>query len=952
MSTTKSFLLPLAAVTALATCLEAGAAAAKSPALRTPSARFAKLADSERPSFRRHVVPLMSRAGCSGRECHGSFAGQGGFQLSLFGYDFEKDHQEITADEKEGIRIDREHPEKSLVLLKPTMQEKHKGKERIKTGSWEYNLVLKWIQDGAKLDVTETGDFDRLEVTPKEIVFNRTGDYAQLRVLAHWKDGTVEDVTELTRFRSNDDSVAAITDTGRVTAKDPGDTHVVAFYDNGVLPVPVMRPVTAQHGTKYPKVATRTKVDQLVVAKLRKLGIIPSEICTDTEFLRRVSLDITGTLPTPAEIEKFLADKSPSKRSAKVDELLESKAYAAWWTTMLCDFTGNTPRQLNVGGGGLRNYQQLFSRQWYDWIQKRIERNEPYDKIAEGIILATGRTKRDQSYEEFALEMASYFRKEDPKDFTERPNMPYYWQRRNVQRAEEKALAFAHTFLGVRIECAQCHKHPFDQWTKTDFAQFQAFFEGVQYGSAPARKDEQVTFASVQKDIRDAAGKSTPQEQQRLLQTETQKRIDAGEVAPWQEVFVNQARLRAPVPNQPRGRPNAAGRVITPKILGGDEVLLTQYNDPRQPLMDWLRLKDNPYFARSVVNRVWANYFGRGIVEPADDMNLANPPVNAELMDHLADGFISHGYDLKWLHREIVNSDTYQRSWKPTPSNKLDEKNFSRFAIRRLPAEVVVDALTMATAGTAANAAFASTIDQRAIGPNFDIQGNGRGVNNTTLSMFGKPARETNCDCERTTDPTLLQTLYTRNDPEMLARMESVRNGQPAWIAELRQQFRPQSGRNARPQEAGGDIAALERRIQAMRELVDVDPSIKTKIADATTRLEEMKRGLKLTVKITGSDGRAVEPGTATVVKVGPGGGRAAVNPDGARATTGAPASIEGEQLDAIIHQVFLRTVSRLPSARELADARKDIGAARDSVDGVRDLLWAMLNTREFMVNH
>ncbi len=862
----------------------------ESSSLRPVSVRFTGIEQTEVPSFRRQVIPLMSRAGCSGRECHGSFSGQGGFHLSLFGYDFDKDHKEITDDQEEGVRIDRAVAEQSLVLLKPTLQVKHKGKERIKKDSWEYTLLRNWIQGGARNDAKETGDFDRLEVFPKEIVFQKPGESVQLRVLAHWKDGAVENVTELTRFRSNDDSVAAISDTGRVEAKEKGDTHVVAFYDNGILAVPVILPVTDQHGERYPQVAARTKVDELVNAKLRKLGILPSELCTDAEFLRRVSLDLAGTLPTPDEVTTFLADKSPNKRSAKVDDLLKSPSYAAWWTTKLCDFTGNTPRTLNNGAMGLRNYTQTVARQWYEWIYKRVANNVPYDQLAEGIILATSRTNSDQSYEAFAKEMAAYFRTDHPADFSDRPSLPYFWQRRNVTKPEEKALAFAHTFLGVRIECAQCHKHPFDQWTKMDFEQFQAFFEPVRFGGGPPRKDEQVTFQSVQKQMRELSMASTmstntttpedakkaqqqaQQQQQKKLQDETQRRVEAGEVAPWQEVYVvqrpaNRSQQKPQAKNQ-----NSAGRVLTPKILGGEQVLLTQYNDPRQPLMDWLRDKANPYFARSVVNRLWANYFGRGIVEPSDDMNLANPPVNQELMEYLADGFVTHGYDMQWLHREIVTSDTYQRSWKTTPSNKLDEKNFSHFIIRRLPAEVAMDAIAMATSGAKQLEGFSSSIETRAIGPNVEAPPTGGQPNLTkTLTVFGRPTRETNCDCERTTDPTLMQTIFMRNDPELLGRLEAARNGQSAWIAELRQTFRP-----PRP-----------------------------------ARIKNSEK----------------------------------------TPTTPSP-ELTGERLDETIAEVFLRTVSRPPTESEMTLARQDIVTTQDVVTGVRDLLWAMLNTREFMVNH
>ena len=387
---------------------------AKDAPIRTAEQRFATLAAAEEPSFRRHIVPLVSRAGCNGRECHGSFQGRGGFKLSLFGYDFEKDLEQMTVkddgDEKQ-VRINRQQPEKSLLLLKATNEEPHKGKERFKKGSWEYNMMLKWVQAGAKLDVEATGEFDRLEISPKEIVFKKPGDKVQVRVMAHWKDGTVEDVTQLTRFRSNDDSVSTISLTGVAESKDKGDTHIVAFYDNGVHPIPVMLPVSDKVGAKYPKVATTSKVDEHVVGKLRKLGIVPSETCTDTEFLRRVSLDLVGTLPTPDEINSFLADKSSAKRATKIDELLKTPAYAAWWATKLSDFLGNNGRVLR--GNGANNYGDKFSRQWYDWMQQRIAKNEPYDQMMAGIILATGRTKPDQTYEEFARHK---LRRADAKD--------------------------------------------------------------------------------------------------------------------------------------------------------------------------------------------------------------------------------------------------------------------------------------------------------------------------------------------------------------------------------------------------------------------------------------------------------------------------------------------------------------------------------------------------------
>ncbi len=892
--------------------------------LRTPEQRFIDLENAESPSFRRHVVPMLSRLGCSGRECHGSFQGRGGFRLSLFGYDFEKDHKAITVDSDGGeaeVRVNLKEPEQSLLITKPTMQVQHKGKERFKKGGWEYNLLLKWVRDGAKLDVEQTGEFGHLEVLPTEVVFQKPGDYVQLRVLAHWKDGTVEDVTQITRFRSNDESISTVSDTGRLESKGSGDTHVVAFYDNGVVPIPVMLPVSDQTGSKYPKVATRTKVDELVVNKLRKVGIVPAELCTDAEFLRRVNLDLAGSLPTPDEITRFLADQSPSKREAKIDELLNTPAYAAWWATKICDFTGNNPRVLNTG---VANFASQLSRQWYDWVYRRVKENQPYDQLAAGIILASSRSRPDQSYEDYAVEMSSYLRQEHPVDFTERADMPYFWLRNNLRKPEEKALAFSHTFLGVRIECAQCHKHPFDQWTQNDFVQFQAFFVPIVYGSRNDRT-EAVTARTVNEQMKQAVTGSDKKTMQKALQDEFVRRVKAGEIAPWQEVYVSDRANKQAARQKDKSKDaKFAGRVLTPKILGGEEVMLNTYNDPRLPLMDWLRNKENPYFARAFVNRLWANYFGRGIVEPADDMNLANPPVNRELIDYLADGFIDHNFDMKWLHKEIVNSDTYQRSWKTNPSNKLDEKNFSHMVLRRLPAEVVIDAIDQAGAASADLAKYKSSVENRAIGPDVQAYSKGKRGGDYSLRIFGKPVREMNCDCERTTDPTLLQTIYTRNDPAMLGAIESGRRGgkSEAWVDELRQTYAPK-GDHLRAENGLKRVAEMEQRLKA-REPQKPD-------SDNSEAMQKYEMALKKYQQ---------EQAQLTKRKA---------ELQAALPATKLPDSFNAEKT---VQEVFLRTVSRPATNDEMAKALEDITSAGDPINGVRDLLWAMMNTREFTVNH
>ncbi len=303
--------------------------------------RFADASADETPDFQRHVVPLLGKLGCNGRACHGSFQGQGGFRLSLFGYDFKMDYEGLSE------RIDTGAPLDSYALQKPTLQEEHEGGKRMEPGSWEYHIFLNWIKSGAKPVADDAPALLALDISPREIVFAGPEEQSQLRVIARWADGTSEDVTCLSRYQSNDTQIATVDERGQIQSGTAGDTHIVVFYDNGVVPIPVMRPVSELAGERYPQVATPTKVDELVVQKLQKLGIVPSDTSSDAEFLRRVSLDIAGTLPTADDVREFLKDDSPAKRTLKIDELLESPAYAAWWTQKLCDITGNSDEQLN-----------------------------------------------------------------------------------------------------------------------------------------------------------------------------------------------------------------------------------------------------------------------------------------------------------------------------------------------------------------------------------------------------------------------------------------------------------------------------------------------------------------------------------------------------------------------------------------------------------------------------
>lgn len=873
----------------------------------------------EVPSFQRHVLPLMGRTGCNGRACHGSFQGQGGFRLSLFGYDFKADHDALLKSEKP--RIDLQDVPESLMLLKATLETPHKGGKRIEVDGWEYKLITRWIQSGAKGVEEDDIGFERLEISPQQIVFTKPGEAVQLKVTAIWRDGAQEDVTPLCRFRTNDESVSEISADGLVTSIGVGDTHIVAFYDNGVAPVQTLLPVSDQLGPKYPAVPTPTKVDELVVQKLKTLGMVPSELSSDAEFLRRVSLDMTGTLPSPAEVEAFLVDSSADKRSQKIDELLERPAYAAWWATRMSDTLGNNPVNFQEQN---KEIGQRSATVWFAWIEKRLRENMPYDKIVEGMLVGNSR-KPGQSYDDFVTEMAAVNRKNNPTDVSDRENVPYFWQRKTFNQPPERSMAVAYAFLGIRLQCAQCHKHPFDQWTQDDFNQFTNFFGRVVYAQ-PADKESRQRFnelsALVKKDNKDKG----------------KKLVTEGQPYPYREVYVQANGVPAKKGNDKNNKKPKVTQSVTARALGEDPVNLPGDVDPRQLLMNWLREKDNPYFAKAFVNRVWAAYFGVGIIEPADDLNLANPPSNAPLLAHLQQGFIDHNYDVKWLHREITNSRTYQLSWRTNDTNRLDGRNFSHAIPRRLPAEVAVDAIQLALASSDQVAKWTQDPTGRNITKTDGFVRN-RGNADYALGIFGRPARLTNCDCERSPDPSLLQTIYLRNDGEMFTKLANS-----AWLKELDKRLGIASasderektkGKRERP--AGKDQRAqLQKGIQKAEVLIaqlkkpEQTPEQATKVAEAEKRMAILKDRLANLKDTPAAEEPAVPAEPVAVAKN--------VLPE--------------SDWDALIREAYLRTVSRPPSSEELQRSKQHIKESEQPSTGMRDVVWALLNTKEFIVNH
>lgn len=912
--------------------------------IRPLSERFAPAGDngpatSEVPSFQKHVSPLLGRLGCNGRACHGSFQGQGGFQLSLFGYDFRADYEALFS--KDTGRVNFDNAQQSLILTKPTDADAHEGGKRFDANGWEYWVLRRWIESHDSYDPKAIQKLRHLEVSPSELRFDDLGQKAQLRVIACWEDGSREDVTGLSRFQSNDTAIAAIDERGVVTSGERGDTHVVVSYDSAVVPVAVLRPVSAQVDEKFPPIPTPTTVDQLVVNKLRKLGIVPSEICTDEEFLRRACLDVTGTLPTAAEVTAFCADSSASKRRDKIEELLNRPTYVAQWTTFLCDVTGNNDDQL-------RNFLPQGidpSHHWYRWIYQRLEENVPYDQIVEGIVTAVSRLP-NESYRDYCEAMTDICQDESGEKFAERPGLPYFWARNNFKTSEDRVIGFAYSFLGVRIQCAQCHKHPFDQWSKEDFENFERLFNGVQANQNSMASDAKREYNQILDEIK--VDKSLKGNQLRKAIGEMLKTDKEGRVFPFPELVISSSAKNKD--KKAKGKEKSQPPVTRAKLLGGQWVDLDAA-DVRGKLMEWLRAEDNPYFAKAIVNRVWAAYFGVGIVNPPDDLNLANAPSNAELLEYLASEFRRHQFDLKWLHREILNSDTYQRSWTTNESNALDKRNFSHSLLRRLPAEATHDAVRMALVNDSLAVQARDLQVVRAITrPGASSQAP-RDDMNYALSVFGRSIRESNCDCDRSSEPSLLQTVFLLNDRAVLGWLSDP---QTSWVASVAEKYGwplpngQSQNKDRKPaqmlSQTTQQLDKLEQQLsKADARLKQAEEKQQESLITATRQrreqlVKQIQKIKQLTERAPDLDASDEQAGEATVPN------RSVAESSGARMTE--------QQAKWIAEQAYLRTLSRKPRDNEMEIALTYLRSENDPTQATENFLWSLVNTKEFIINH
>jgi hypothetical protein len=637
-------------------------------------------------SFRRETVAALTRQGCNSGACHGAPSGKGGFQLSLEAYDHAMDENSLTRSE-EGRRTNSIDPEQSLLLLKPTMTVAHRGGLQLRTTDYAYEVLRQWIAEGCRVDPAEGARCIRLELLPASgRVLKAPHLRQQLVARAHYEDGTVRDVTRLTQFSSSDEQIASVEEGGMVAGHQRGQVAVMARYLDQLVSsqYTMVEEIDGFHWSDPP---ANNYVDELVYEKLRQLQYEPSELCSDTDFVRRVYLDVIGRLPTIEEQDAFFADQSPERRQQLIDQLLARPEYARFWALKWADL-------LHLQKGDLK---EAGVHKLYNWLVDVFEKNTPLDQFAREILTGQGSTY-------------------------DHPATNYY---RAFDDPMEAAETTAQLFLGSRIQCAKCHNHPFENWTQDNFYGLSAFFSRV--GRKPGlRVEEEIVYVKRDGEVR----------QPRTGQL----------MKPW-------------LP--------AAG------ILDGATIV-----DRRAALADWLTKTENPFFARVMVNRIWAEVIGRGIVEPVDDFRQSNPPSNPALLDKLAEDFAQHGYDQKHILRTILSSRTYQLSSDATELNKDDTRFFSHAKMRLLRAEQLLDAVCQVT-GIEETFAGLPPGTRAAEVPSPDF-------GNEFLDTFGRPARNTACACERGTDSTLAQVIELFNGSLVQKKLADRENRFHRLLAEGR----------------------------------------------------------------------------------------------------------------------------------------------------------------------
>ena len=633
-------------------------------------------------SFNNEVEPILTRYGCNQGSCHGAQYGKGGFKLSLAAYDPDLDLMN-TVRQSKGRRISLAEPDRSLLLLKPALLVPHGGGRRLERGLPDYKVMVQWLRDGTPGPNPKEPQVASIAVFPSERILPVAGEKQHLVVRATYTDGTIRDVTDQTRLTTLNDAIASCTPEGLITSVGKGQTAIMVRY-GGQATVATMivpfTPVKPQAPISIAGLTGSARIDALVTRKQRAVGLVPSPLCDDRTFIRRVSFDLTGTPPTPARIAAFMANTSSDKREKLVDELLASPEYADFWTLKWGDLLRSN--RSNLGEKGMWSFT--------NWIHTQFVQNRPVDQFVHEMILAQGST------------------------FTTGPSNYY----RVASNPQDLAETTSQLFLGVRLQCTRCHHHPFEKWSQTDYYQFAAFFARV--------------------------GLKGSQDFGIFGNENVVKINDGGEVGhPKTGATMYPTPLGVTLAKLPDGKlPN-------PDAMG----------DRRRALADWLTAKDNRLFARNLVNRYWGYLFTRGLVNPIDDQRVTNPPTNPELLDALADELIASNFDLKHLLKTLCTTQTYQRSSEGTKQNYKDDTFFTHYLPKRLGAESMLDALDFAC-GTQ------EKFNQLPTGTRA-IQLPDPQVNSDFLDTFGRPQRVIACECERTSEPNLSQTLKLMNGDKL-----------------------------------------------------------------------------------------------------------------------------------------------------------------------------------------
>jgi len=653
---------------------EPAEAAASVPAAATA-------ADRPTISFRNEVQSVLSRLGCNMGSCHGALAGKGGFRLSLRGYDSEADYDAI-AQQLRGRRIELADPGRSLILAKPTGALPHKGGLRLVAGSRDYQVLADWIAAGAPGPQADDPRLLRISVSPENAIL-APGDTSSVTVNAHYDDGRQVDVTHWAKFTATDEAVAGVDEDGQVSVRGSGEAAVLVWFGSQVALSRMTIPFAHEiDDAGYEQAPRRNFIDDLNLAQLKTLRLLPSPPADKATFIRRATIDALGRLPTIEETQEYLADQRPGHRSRLIDRLLASEDYVAYWSYKWSDL-------LLINGTKLR---PIAVESFYKWVQQAVHENRPWDQMIREVLTATGDVREQGATNFYAIHQS-------PEEMTE-----------NASQA----------FLGLSIGCAKCHNHPLEKWTNDQYYAMANLFARVRakgWGGEPRNGDGHRTLYVAQ----------------------------AGELL------------------QPgRGKPQP------PAPLDAEPINFDAPGDRRDAIAQWMTSPENPYFARAITNRIWANFFGRGLVESVDDLRLSNPASNEPLLAATAQHLVDMKFDLKQLIRTILESETYARSSEPLPENVDDTKYHSRYYPRRLMAEVLLDCVdqVLQTSNDFNTIAFPGADSQKT---DFYPRGTraielyDSAVGSYFLKTFGRNAREITCECERSSEPSMVQVLHLSN---------------------------------------------------------------------------------------------------------------------------------------------------------------------------------------------